>query len=98
MRKAFKILKQHNYVQVKEREIRASAEEKSGTLERVILCGGEANVPGLSSYLASALEAEIEIANPWVNINSLTSYVPEITSKHALRYATALGLALKGYL
>ncbi len=67
---------------------------KGGAVERIIICGGEANVPGLPNYLATTLETEIEIANPWVNINSLIEYVPEIPSNHALRYATALGLAL----
>lgn len=66
----------------------------SGTVERIIICGGEANVPGLANYLATTLNTDIQIANPWVNVNSLTRYIPEIPSNHALRYATALGLAL----
>ncbi|MBI2108952.1 MAG: pilus assembly protein PilM [Parcubacteria group bacterium] len=69
--------------------------EKGGdAIDRIIICGGEANVPGLPNYLATTLNIDIEIANPWININSLAQYVPEIPSNHALRYATALGLAL----
>lgn len=69
-------------------------EKDSDAIDRIIICGGEANVPGLANYLATTLNMDIEIANPWVNINSLTQYIPEIPSNHALRYATALGLAL----
>ncbi len=69
-------------------------EKDSDAIDRIIICGGEANVPGLPNYLATALTMDIEIANPWININPLIQYVPEIPSNHALRYATALGLAL----
>ncbi|MDP3725692.1 MAG: pilus assembly protein PilM [bacterium] len=83
------ILKHYIYARTHENII-----EKGSAVERIIICGGEANVPGLPNYLATTLETDIEIANPWVNINSLNEYVPEIPSNHALRYATALGLAL----
>jgi len=62
-------------------------------VKRIVVCGGEANVPGFANYLAATLKTDIEIANPWTNVNSLTDYVPEIPSNHALRYVTALGLA-----
>jgi len=62
-------------------------------VERIVICGGEANVPGFANYLATTLKVDIEIANPWTNINPLTDYIPEIPSNHALRYVTALGLA-----
>jgi len=63
-------------------------------IEKIVICGGEANVPGLANYLATTFKVDIEIANPWININSLKHYIPELSSNHALRYATALGLAL----
>jgi len=62
-------------------------------IERIIICGGEANVPGFANYLAATLKTDIEIANPWTNVNPLTDYIPEISRNHALRYVTALGLA-----
>ena len=64
-------------------------------MDRIIVCGGEANVPGLANYLAATLKTDIEIANPWININPLTHYIPEIPRNHALRYVTALGLAMR---
>lgn len=69
-------------------------EDKERGVDRIILCGGETNVPGLANYLAATLNTDVEIANPWVNVNPLHHYVPEIPSNHALRYATAIGLAL----
>ncbi len=69
-------------------------EKGVNTIDRIIICGGEANVPGLANYLATTLNTDIEIANPWINVNAMKNYIPEIPSNHALRYVTALGLAL----
>ena len=68
--------------------------DKGTSVDGIILCGGEAHIPGLVEYVSGALTMEVFIANPWININPLTHYVPEISGNHALRYATALGLAL----
>jgi len=64
-------------------------------LYKVIVCGGDANIPGLMDYLASGCDLTFSIGNPWINMNSLEKYIPEIPRNHALRYATAIGLALR---
>lgn len=73
------------------------ADEGGGTekekIEKILLCGGEANIPGLLNYLAGALKKRVELANPWINIASFDEYIPEIHHRDSLRYATALGLA-----
>ncbi len=66
-----------------------------GAIEKIILCGGDANLPGLTEYLYETLKTPIEFGNPWININSLEEYVPEIPLNHSLRYAPALGLAIR---
>lgn len=65
------------------------------SVERIILCGGEGNMPGLPDYLSRGLILPIELANPWLKITSFDAYIPPITKSHALQYATAIGLALR---
>jgi|JI10StandDraft_1071094.scaffolds.fasta_scaffold38196_6 type IV pilus assembly protein PilM len=64
-------------------------------IESIVLSGGNANLPGLTEYLASSLRMPVATANPWVNITDFSEYIPAITKKEALAYATAIGLALK---
>lgn len=64
-------------------------------ISKVYLCGGDANVRGLVRYLAAVLEAPIVLANVFVNMNSLDSYIPSVPFSESLGYATAVGLALR---
>ena len=66
-------------------------------IEEIILCGGDANLIGLVDYLAASLHVRVTLADPWVNINSLERYIPDIRHEEILGYATALGLALGDY-
>jgi len=66
-------------------------------IEKIILCGGEANVPGLREYLSASLKEYVEMGNPWRNITNFENYIPEIPYNHSLRYTTALGLALSSF-
>ncbi|HEY4486401.1 MAG TPA: pilus assembly protein PilM [Candidatus Paceibacterota bacterium] len=69
-------------------------EGASQAIERIVLCGGEANTPGIREYLAQSLKMEVSLGNPWVNVVRDPLYVPELHAAHALRYTTAIGLAL----
>ncbi|OGG40400.1 hypothetical protein A3A21_03215 [Candidatus Jorgensenbacteria bacterium RIFCSPLOWO2_01_FULL_45_25b] len=65
-------------------------------IERILMCGGDANIPGLLEYLSSGLDTPIAFANPWINIlPSFDKEIPPMTFNNSLRYATALGLALR---
>lgn len=64
-------------------------------IEKIIVCGGEANLPGLSEYLSSSLRIKVETANIWTNAFSLEDYIPEMPFEDSLGYATAAGLALR---
>lgn len=66
-------------------------------IEKIILCGGDSNLPGLKDYLSSSLRVKVEIADVWVNINSFGKYIPEINFNNSLGFATALGLALRDF-
>ena len=61
----------------------------------IVLCGGQASLPGLVDYLASNLGLPVAIGNPWVNILTEDANVPSIDFNNSLRYATAAGLALR---
>ena len=61
----------------------------------VILCGGSANLKGITSYLTDALGVPCVRGNVWENAFSLDDTVPPIDRRHSFGYATAIGLALK---
>lgn len=66
-------------------------------IKKIILCGGSSNLWGLSEYLTDALSVPTERAHVWQNAFSLESFVPPITRKYSYGYATAIGLALRGF-
>jgi len=68
---------------------------KRPKIEKVILCGGDANLTGLPEYLSTGLKTPVERANVMVNVNSFDKYIPEINFNESLHYATVIGLALR---
>jgi len=66
-------------------------------IDRIILCGGDANLAGLSDYLELSMKIKVENANVWVNILDIEHQVPEMSFEESLGYATILGLSLGGY-
>lgn len=67
----------------------------SESVDRIIICGGGANSNGLIPYLSRRLNKEIELGNPWANIN-MGKKLPIIDRNKSVQYSTAVGLALKG--
>lgn len=66
-------------------------------VKKIILCGGAANLAGLDNFLSQELRLQIITGNPWSNIlPSPLKEVPELPYRESLKYATALGLALRG--
>lgn len=75
----------------------SSLDKNGREVEKIILCGGGANLKGLTEFLSFSLKIPVEIGNPWVNILSPTfSEVPKLSFPESLGYSTALGLALRG--
>lgn len=70
-------------------------ERKEKKVEKIILTGGGANLRGLSDYLSASLRLNVEIGNPWRNVNSFDRYIPPIPFNEALGYTPVIGLALK---
>ncbi|MBI2097502.1 MAG: type IV pilus assembly protein PilM [Candidatus Vogelbacteria bacterium] len=65
-------------------------------IARVVVCGGQATLPGLIDYLNLNLDWPVELGNPWANVFSLETHIPTINLNQSLRYTTSLGLALRG--
>jgi type IV pilus assembly protein PilM len=69
---------------------------KNGTkIEKIILCGGGANLKGLAPFLTKRLSKEIELGDSWINLN-LGKKLPIIDRENSIRYSTVIGLALRG--
>ena len=66
-------------------------------IKKIIMCGGDSNLIGLSEYLSVSIKSPVEMANVWVNIMDTERYVPEINFERALSFTAALGLALRDY-
>lgn len=67
------------------------------SVARIVLCGGQATLPGLVDYLAASLKLEVVLANVWINILDYQTELPEISFNQSQRYATSLGLALRSF-
>ena len=71
-------------------------EKENEKIDKIILCGGSANLAGLPEYLSSNINVVVEVANVWANTFSLNDVIPDIEQRYSLAYATTIGLALKG--
>jgi type IV pilus assembly protein PilM len=63
-------------------------------IEKIYFSGGGAGLLGFPEFLSTYITAPFEIANPWMNVFNLNEKIPSIQKKDALRYVTAIGLAL----
>jgi type IV pilus assembly protein PilM len=63
-------------------------------IKKIILCGGDSNLIGLADYISVSVKSTVEMANVWVNIVNTENYIPEMSFRQALAFATTLGLAL----
>ena len=67
---------------------------KNPPIKKIILCGGDSNLVGLTDYFSVSMKNKVEIANVWSNVLLGKSEVPAIDFKLSLSFATAIGLAL----
>ncbi|MDQ5971712.1 MAG: Type pilus assembly protein PilM [Patescibacteria group bacterium] len=67
-------------------------------IEKIILCGGEANLYGVVPYLKTSMNLPADYANVWVNMTDITKDLPTMAFDESLGYATVFGLALGGFI
>lgn len=72
-----------------------SSKHIKGEIEKILLSGGTASLPGLSEYIMTNIPVAVELANPWTNLFSLEEHMPPINFSDSLKYAAAVGLALR---
>jgi type IV pilus assembly protein PilM len=70
------------------------SEDTNDKIERVILCGDDALLPGLDEYLSIMLETPVDVGNVWTNAFSFDQYVPAMKFNDSLNYAVSIGLAI----
>lgn len=71
--------------------------ERMTPVERVFLLGGSANLKGLGDYIAARVQLECVRPDAWLNVCSFDDYIPPIDRRMSLRFATAIGLALRNF-
>lgn len=71
--------------------------ERMTPVERVFLLGGSANLKGLADYIAARVQVECIRPNVWAHVCSFDEYIPPIDRRMSLRFATAVGLALRNF-
>ncbi len=69
--------------------------ERMTPVGKVILVGGNANLRGLTDFVASKLQAPVELGQCWRHVANFEEYIPPIDRHISLQYATAVGLALR---
>jgi len=69
--------------------------QKSKSIDRIILSGAGANLKGIIPYLTTRLRKEVEMGDPWANLN-LGSEIPIISQEESIKFSAAIGLALRG--
>ncbi len=64
-------------------------------LDRVLLCGGGAKLPGLPAYLTRGLSVPVELFDPFrvIDLSRLDPETSELLEEHRLEAVVALGLA-----
>lgn len=60
-----------------------------------IIIAGEGVTDEVTSFVASHNQTRVELANVWSNVFVIEDSVPEISFSDSLRYAPAIGLAIK---
>lgn len=71
-----------------------SMSRKNKGIEKIIICGGGANLRGLIPYLTTRLCKEVKMGDPWINLN-MGNNLPIISKEESVSYVTAIGLAIK---
>jgi cell division ATPase FtsA len=64
-------------------------------ITKIILCGGEAAIPGFAEWVSHEIQLPVEVADVWQHFFKYEEYIPSITRPESLRLATAAGLLLR---
>ncbi|MDX1607845.1 MAG: type IV pilus assembly protein PilM [Candidatus Spechtbacterales bacterium] len=66
-------------------------------IEKLIVSGGGARLPGIAKQLSMLIQKPVERVNPWINVlPQPLNEIPELDYADSIRYTTSIGLALRG--
>lgn len=68
----------------------------SGNIEKIMLCGGESRIIGLSEFLSDSLGVPVEPANPLKKVEVSKKISQSPSPYQFLSFTTAIGLAIRG--
>ena len=66
--------------------------ERNGIVEKIIISGSNANMPGLVDHLSESLRIKVEKGDVWLNFPRYKKEVPEIPLEDSLSFAALLGI------
>lgn len=67
---------------------------ESRAIQKLILCGGSASLPGLDTYLAEALDVNVYVGDPWARV-VYPEVLRPVLDEIGPRFAVAVGLAMR---
>ena len=66
------------------------------TIDEIVLVGGDANLFGIDTYIASALKISVRLADPFANIKKkFEASFPPMPKTQLLAFTTTIGLSLR---
>ncbi|MDO8575336.1 MAG: pilus assembly protein PilM [bacterium] len=65
-------------------------------IDEVVLAGKNASDGEFMLMLRKTSKAKVRVADVWINVSEAKTFVPEIEYTESLKFATAIGLAIKG--
>ena len=85
-----------SHLKLRARSIISKRRLRKARLRRVLLCGGGAKVKGLAQQLRDRMHVEVDIANPFNEIDtSLCDVDPDVLAEMGPLAAVGVGLALR---
>mgnify|MGYP001572761515 CR=1 FL=1 len=74
------------------RYVEYARQHRGWPVQRVVLCGGSALLPGLEEYLSAQLSLPVAVGNPLARLAGASSWF----TREAIFYADVIGLGLRG--
>ncbi len=65
-----------------------------GAVQKIVLCGRDATMPGLADYLSISLKTPVVVSDVWANISYYKDNIPPISFGDSVSYGTTLGLVV----
>ena len=78
------------------RALESARNEQGKAVDLLVLSGGGANMPGLAEELTKMLGIEVQVIQPFMNMDTNRIVLPIDLTAEGCRFSLAVGLALRG--